>query len=729
MSLLRSPAVSLLCLIALVQPPATAAPSGTQNDAGDQGWFAWNPPADDFKSDAFNLRSLNEKFAGELGRIQAEGDHFVHSSNGQAVRFWAVNGTGDDDAMGARVLAKYGVNLVRLHGSLFDKKTGALQLDAVAKRAQTIKTLKGEGIYSLLSIYFPLWMDPSNGPGWHEGYNGKQHPFALLFFEPEFQELYRGWWKIILTTRTPDGTLLLDDPALMGLELLNEDSFFFWSFNYQNIPDPQMRKLEKLFGDWAAKKYGNLRNALSAWKNLSHARDDLDAGRLGFRGLHEMVTQKTPRDQDTATFLFELQRNFYADTVRYIRGLGYKGMITASNWTTANNDILGPLEKLSYMPGDFIDHHGYFGTNHQGPNSSWSLRAGHTYSAVSALRFEAEKPGAPVSFANPVIDPMYNSRPSMISEIAWNRPNPHRSEAPIFLATYASLQDTDAVVHFAFDSARWAVKPGFFMQPWTLMSPSQMGQFPAAAFIYRQGLLKPGDLMIDIALKTSEAQALKGVPLSQKANLDALRKDDVAGETAGRTDALDPLIYFVGRTNVRIDERGGKSEIKDATSFIDRRARTVLSSTREIKLDYGRGVLALNAPSAQGLSGDLKQAGTISLKDIEIASPLEIGHIIAVALDGKPLASSSRILVQAMSEEKPSGWATAPAGEGVLRVTNLGQDPWLVRALVGKIRFKRADATRLKVTTLDLNGHPLRSIGHADGFDLLSDCPYYLITP
>ena len=45
-----------------------------------------------------------------------------------------------------------------------------------------------------------------------------------------------------------------------------------------------------------------------------------------------------------------------------------------------------------------------------------------------------------------------------------------------------------------------SAKPGYFMQPWTLMSPAMMGQFPAAAIIYRKSLIDPGDLMIDLNL-------------------------------------------------------------------------------------------------------------------------------------------------------------------------------------------------------------------------------------
>ena len=82
----------------------------------------------------------------------------------------------------------------------------------------------------------------------------------------------------------------------------------------------------------------------------------------------------------------------------------------------------------------------------------------------------------------------------MISETTWNRPNRHRGEAPIYLAVFGALQDSDGIVHFAKDGVDWSVKPGYFMQPWTLTAPTQFGQFPAAALIYRRGLVKTGDV-------------------------------------------------------------------------------------------------------------------------------------------------------------------------------------------------------------------------------------------
>src|SRR5262249_4588546 len=155
------------------------------------------------------------------------------------------------------------------------------------------------------------------------------------------------------------------------------------------------------------------------------------------------------------------------------------------------------------------------------------IREGHTYADRSALRFDPEEPGKPRLFAHPAMDPGYDGKPSMISETTWNRPNRYRSEAPLFYAVFGSLQGSDAIVHFALDAATWSVKPGFFMQPWTLMSPAMMGQFPAAALIYRRGLVEPGEMLVDLDLKVADLLDLKGTPMPQDAAFDELRARDL----------------------------------------------------------------------------------------------------------------------------------------------------------------------------------------------------------
>ena len=701
-----------------------------------QGWFPFDPKPDAFTdSAALDLRFLNEKFAGENGFIGVKDGNFIHTQTGEPVRFWAVNGPpqdlkGDELRHCARLLAKHGVNLVRVHGGYFDK-AGEVDPAKVQHAFEIVAAMKAEGIYTHFSIYFPLWLEPKPGTSWLQGYDGKKNPFAALEFNPDFQAQYRKWWTALLTMPSAvTGKTLLDEPAVASLEMQNEDSFFFWTFDEKNIPDPQMRMVETQFAGWLKKKYGSLDAAFAQWKNQRVKRDAPDEGRVGFRPIWNMFSDRTARDQDTAAFLLETQTRFYTETKAFLRQLGFKGVITASNWTTASPEYFGPLEKLSYTVGDFIDRHGYFDSNHKGDNAGWSIRNGHTYSDRSGLRFDAEQPGKPRQFFHPVMDAHYNGMPSMISETTWCRPNRFRSEAPLYFAAYGALQHSDCIVHFALDSGHWSVKPGFFMQPWTLMTPAMMGQFPAAALLYRRGLVTPGAVMAEVNLNKDDLLHLKGTPLPQDAGLDELRLKDVPqGVEVKPGQRLNPLLHYVGRADVNFVTTPGSTKVSDLKPYLDTTAQTVRSSTGELKLDYGQGVLTINAAQAQGVSGLLKASGgAADLKDLSIASDMELGHIIAVALDGQPLASSGKILLQVMSEEKETNFQTEQTAPNVKRIVNIGTDPWLVKELKGTVSFKRADAAQLKVTALDFNGYAAGPAGTAQQIKLQPRTLYYLIS-
>ena len=698
-----------------------------------EAWLPFSPKPDPFSlASVIDLRSFNEKQAGEGGFIAAAGSHFIHSGTKEPVRFWAVNGCpGETPAelrRSARVLSKYGVNLVRIHGGYFNAD-GSVDLLKVKHSIDIVEALKAEGIYSHFSIYFPIWLNPKPNTPWLAGYNGSQHPFAALTFNRQFQEKYQGWWKALLTTPSPTtGIKLIDEPAVFGAEIVNEDSYFFWTFTTANIPDAEMQMLESQFGDWLKQKHGSIETAMKNWSGPKVARDNPPQGRVGFRGLWEMANQRTARDKETATFLVESQRNFYQQQVKYLHSLGFKGVITASNWATSDPRVLGPLEKYTYTPGDFLDRHGYFGCQNKGDASEWSIRDGHTYIERSALKFDPEQPGKGKEFVHTAMDIHYDNKPSMVSETTFNRPNRFRSEAPLYYACYGALQGSDAIVHFAMDSNRWSVKPGYFMQPWTLMSPSMIGQFPAAALIYRKGLVATGDNVVDLNLKVADLLDLQGTPMPQDAAFDELRLKDVPQGTAIKPgNVIDPLVHYVGRTNVSFTDKGGPAKLIDPSKFIDHARQIVKSTTGQLKLDYGKGVLAINAPLAQGVSGNLHDAGSMELADLSIQSDLTLAHIVAVSLDGQPLATSKKMLLQVMSEEKSTGFETQPAGNGVQKIIHIGREPWSIKSIGGTVKFKRADAATLKVTALDANGDKQDEAGTAVEIKLLPGALYYLI--
>jgi hypothetical protein len=142
---------------------------------------------------------------------------------------------------------------------------------------------------------------------------------------------------------------------------------------------------------------------------------------------------------------------------------------------------------------------------------------------------------------------------------------------------------------------------------------------------------------------------------------------------------------------------------------------------------YGKGVLTINAPRAQGVSGALNLVGATDLKDLSVDSGLDLGHIIAVALDDLPLATSSRILLQVMSEERETNHQTELVSPTVKRIVNIGTDPWQVKEFSGTVRFRRPDAAQLKVTALDFNGYATGPVVTADEIKLQRTMLYYLI--
>ena len=91
-----------------------------------------------------------------------------------------------------------------------------------------------------------------------------------------------------------------------------------------------------------------------------------------------------------------------------------------------------------------------------------------------------------------------------------------------------------------------------------------------------------------------------------------------------------------------IDEKGGSSRASALARSSIARPSGFAGSNGQITLDYGRGLLAINAPKAQAAAGALAKVPRISLADMEVQSGLDLGVVIAVALDDQPLATSSR---------------------------------------------------------------------------------------
>lgn len=717
-----------LLISKLWMPQGKLKPNETPPPADEPEWFAFNPPMDDFKSSPIDLRFLNEKFAGEKGFIRVKGDSFVHSKTGEEVRFWGVNAGPDIVRLPqpyvdylARFLAKYGVNIVRVHGAVWKEDNfREVDKDYLDKLCYFIYAMKKEGIYTEVSLYFPLWLRLDEKDGF-PGYKG-QNPFALLFFNPDFQKIYRGWLKALLTTVNPYTKVALkDEPALALLEIINEDSYLFWTFNYDNIPAPQMEILEREFAKWVEEKYGSLDKAMEAWKGRRHERDNLAEKRLGFLHLWNIFNERDQRSQDTATFLTLHQRKFFQETADFIKKeIGYKGLIICSNWITADEVRLGPLDKWSNTVGDVMDRHGYFGGPHEGEGAGWSIRVGHRYDDLCALFAPQNN-----NFSLPIMDITYDNKPSIISEVNWTPPNRFRADFPLLFSFYTSLQGGDGIFFFALSGFSWSRS----ITKFAIQTPTVFGQFPASALIYRKGLLRTAPTVVEANLKLSDLFALKGAPVRSPLNLDELRKKDIPPNRpipVEGVEAIDPLAFLVGRVAMNFSQDKSSLSIANLANFIDRTDGRVKSATGELSWDYKNGLVIVNAPKVQGIVGFLKNAGAVKLADVTIESPMEFGSILLISMDNQPIRTSRKLLLQVMSEEQNKGWS-AP-GEGVREIKSIGTPPIMVRRFSGSVELHRPDANRLTIFPLDENGYPLEGLKGAGRLILKDKTMYYIIS-
>ncbi|HSY38612.1 MAG TPA: hypothetical protein VLA79_03760 [Polyangia bacterium] len=718
-------AVAFDCFLLIDGPfvPRGKLKPGEKYGVAPDGWFAFEPDADPLAASPLDLRWLNERAAGEGGFIQVKGDVFVQEKTGKPIRFWGVDLEADilkqeGGALErfARRLAKSGVNLVRVHQPLWReddlKRVDGTKLNSLHR---FVAALKREGIYLSLSTYYPLWLQPSGPPGPNgqpgfEGYDGRLNPFGAAFFNPTLQQLQKGWWREALTAKNPyTGVTLLQDPTLAFLEIQNEDSLLFWTFSpYENVPAAQMEILERDFGRWLATKYGSIARAFESWSGPRIHGDAAASGRVGVMSAGELAGKRNPRSRDTALFLADLQRRYYDQMRAYLKQeLGFRGSVTGSNWITADGERLGPLDKWSNAGCDFMDRHGYFGGPHQGESATYLLSPGDRYNDASALRFETGKPGES-SFNLPLMDLAYDGKPSMISELNWPPPNRFRAELPVLAAAYGALQGTDAIVFFAAESAGWAEH----LVKFSVSDPSVLGQFPATALAFRAGLIRTGGVSQQLEAKLSKVFALEGAGL----------------------ETIDPLTYLTGRVEVDLTDaadgsaRGGSSHAIDLSALIDRPHKVVRSSTGELTWDYGRGLVTINAPAVQGATGFFSRVGPIKLGELTFESPLEYGSLLLVAMDGRPLASSRKMLLQVMSEDNNFGWS-AP-GTGLRPIVDVGGPPIVVKRIEGTLSMSRPDAAALKVAPLDANGYPSlprRPIQGAKRLTLLPTTLYYLV--
>ena len=697
--------------------PYPAPPAGWQTFSNDRTLLDPSP---------IDLRGLNEPIAGQGGFLARDGERFVQG--GKTIRLLGAGVVpetldmppGQFDRQAA-FMARKGINLVRLHTPLCvtsGPDAGDVDERRLDQVFRAIASWKAQGMYTLVSIYFQHWFDPTQTT-WLPGYAKGQKPYAVHFWNEAWQTRYRNWFTALLTRPNPyTGTRLVDEPALMGLELLNEESLFFWTFETKNIPEQHLSEFETKFGTWLQTRHGSLQAAFDAWQSPL-PRDNAAAGKAAFQHMYKMGRQQGQREQDTARFLAEVQRGFFVMGERHLREtLGFKGLICASNWRTAQSRVLGPIDKWTNDIGEFTDHHGYVYPFRKRASGTYYESTGDQIGDRSLARWDGESANhLPRRLDVPFLCSTINGKPAMVSEYDWRVSGQCRAEMQLISGALAAQAGIDALLMFCNGPfSGWS--PNLYFN----QSPHALAMSPAQALMYRQGLVTETEAVARIRVDPERMFDLKPSGFTDPSAGDGNRKVEGAGvEDVG---GLDLRAFAVGK--VTLDFAPGEDERPDLTRFHDQRAGVLTGAGGQIRWRHQDGLFEVRAPACQAVTGFTASGGAIDLGDVVVRLDVPFGLAWAVSMDGKPLATAGKILLQVMSEAKTTGWETT--GSQPATITSVGTTPILIRSLAGEVSFKRPDAAALTVTALDVNGCPLGKLpGGAKRIALRPDAIYYLI--
>ena len=409
-----------------------------------------------------NLASLNHKPAGKFGFIKTTKSQFTLPS-GEPIKFWGVNIQAESLFIKdkqlikdqAQKLARMGVNLARLHhhdsaswvrGSLIadGPTTQELNKDALDSYHWWIKCLKDEGIY--------LWIDLQVGRPWREGdqlkgwnsdflvNNGMADGKGFVYVNRRMQNLTRAFNEALLLTKNPyTGKNLVEEPAVMGVQILNENDLTA-HFGF------------KLINEGVAPYHRSLLRELAESKSTK------------LKASSESLMQLW-RPGSSREFISEVEADFFRDMISHLREIGLKVPISTTNlW--GRDVYLHSLPSLA--EGDFID--------------------AHTYATENPLIQNLEEEP---NFLSKLAFAQLDNKPFTISE--YNAEDAYVSALSHIIVPYtssvASFQDWGAIVLYGYSQDRFL---DFALSSWSShKNPAVNTLAAASSLLFRQQQIQP----------------------------------------------------------------------------------------------------------------------------------------------------------------------------------------------------------------------------------------------
>ena len=331
--------------------------------------------------------------AGKHGFVKVKNGHF-YFEDGMRARFLGFNvaarsNTPDHELAEklAKRFASMGVNVIRLHAAdapiseesgswasckeapLLDYEAGnsrKFHSEGLDRFDYFVAQLKKQGIY----LHIDLIVAREFVEGDDLDYPGKVGSCVKRFpmYNQRLIELQKEYAKKLLCHVNPyTGLALIDDPAVMTVQINNEDSAIKGTMETDSREEmqPYRDEVQKRFNQFLSAKYGTREALEEAWtfegiSALRKEEDPLIGTVAGVDGnfyqpvndpLGDWNGNASPaRYADFMEFGIERNRIFYRDMKDYLRSLGVKVPIVTSNLIAGAADVYG------HTDGDFMEN-------------------------------------------------------------------------------------------------------------------------------------------------------------------------------------------------------------------------------------------------------------------------------------------------------------------------------------------------------------------------------------
>ncbi len=593
--------------------------------------------------------------AGKHGFILVQNGHLVRG-DGKRIRFWGVHLTDwsrgsvmlppkQDAPMWAAILARFGVNCVRLHFLDLASPRGIIDSSRNDSRAFDpqqlnrldflVAELKKRGIYVDLNLNVGRSYKAGDGI---TDFDKIRWGKGLVLFDPRLIELQKEYARQILTHFNPyTKSEYRNEPAVAIVEILNENGLYLGF----RAPTPYYdEELTRIYHDWLRRR------------NLPIL-PRLQGGEVASAPRERVVTEMA--------FYMEMESNFYQDMAAFLRNdLGVKAPITGTADHSHSSSSYPMLTSLSKL--DIVDGHVYW-----------------------------QHPGSKVMNTPMVDDPLnstvvqlsrtaFAGKPYTVSETNHPFPNDYAAEGIPIIAAYGGFQDWDAIFLYTFEPKRDPAWKPYVGDPFDIsLDPVRMTQMATGALTFLRG-------DVSSARRTIERTYSKDQVLDSR----RLRASGQPYFTPGFPPAL-PLIH-----GSRIKSLDGpptaKFDVPDSTPIV--------SDTNE--LGWRKGLVTIDSDRTQSLVGFIKVNATRNLS-ADIKTPF--AALTLTSLDSNPIQRSGRLLLSAASRAANTGMTWNDARD---RVTNQGGPPTLIEPVTGSITLRNLQrAKAVSATALDGAGRPI----------------------